>query len=318
MHKYHQLTQEERYSMTALMRSGCSQAEISRELGRSPSTISRELQRNATRHDGNYRAQKAQQYAAARRRRSRRTSWFSAEQMQQVEQLLKRKWSPEQISASVKAEGVWTISHETIYRHILKDKKAGGTLYRHTRIMPKQRRKRYNSKDSRGVLAGKRHITERERAIEQRLTVGHWEGDTVIGQDKHHCILTLLERKSGYAIIKKLTARTAAQVTTAATLAITEHAAKFHTLTLDNGTEFHDYKTLEARFPLLCYFATPYHSWERGSNENLNGLIRQYIPKGVCMKNLTQHECDQIAHELNIRPRKRHGFKTPLEIYYAS
>lgn len=84
------------------------------------------------------------------------------------------------------------------------------------------------------------------------------------------------------------------------------------------GTEFHDYKTLEARFPVLCYFATPYHSWERGSNENLNGLIRQYIPKGVCMKNLTQKECDQIAHELNIRPRKRHGYKTPLEIYHAS
>lgn len=97
---------------------------------------------------------------------------------------------------------------------------------------------------------------------------------------------------------------------------MSEHA--FHTLTLDNGTEFHDYKKLEERFPVTCYFATPYHSWERGANENLNGLIRQYLPKGVCMSKLTQAECDWIAHELNSRPRKRLNFKTPEEIYHAS
>jgi len=318
MHRYHQLTQEERYSMTGLRRIGYSQAQIARQLGRSPSTISRELRRNTTHHDGDYRAEKAHQYSVARRRRERRRSWYSARQWQQVETHLKQKWSPEQISAVLRGQGECAMSHETIYRHILKDKKAGGTLYKHTRIMPKMRRKRYNSRDSRGVLAGKRHISQRPEAIETRLHIGHWEGDTVIGRDKHYCILTLLERKSGYAVIKKLISRTTTQVTTAASQAIKEQAGKFHTLTLDNGTEFHDYKTLEARFPLLCYFATPYHSWERGANENLNGLIRQYIPKGVCMKNLTQRKCDHIAHELNSRPRKRLGFKTPKEIYHAS
>jgi IS30 family transposase len=151
--------------------------------------------------------------------------------------------------------------------------------------------------------------------VETRLQLGHWEGDTVIGTDLHHCILTLVERKSGFAIIKKLSSRTTASVTLAALDAIAEHRANFKTITFDNGTEFHDYKVLEHHFPLKCYFATPYHSWERGSNENLNGLIRQYIPKRASMCAVTQAYCDAIAHRLNTRPRKRHGYHTPLEVY---
>jgi IS30 family transposase len=298
--------------MTALLKHGRSQAEIAAELGRARSTISRELRRNVTHHDGHYRAEKAQQYSVARRRRERRRSWFSAEQMAEVDRLLKKKWSPEQIADDLKRRGVCRISHETIYRHILRDKKRGGSLYTHMRIMSKKVRKRYNSKDSRGVLAGKRHISERPIEAEKRLQVGHWEGDTVIGQDKHACILTMVDRRSGYAVIKKLKARTAEQATKAAALVIAEQAGKVETITLDNGTEFHSYAQLERDF------ATPYHSWERGSNENLNGLIRQYLPRGTCMKRLTQKECDWIANELNTRPRKRHGFRTPAEIYHAS
>lgn len=318
INKYHQLTHEERYSITTLLRHGSTQAEVARELGRSRSTISRELRRNVTHHDGRYRAEKAQQYSVARRRRERRRSWFSTEQMAQVEVLLKKKWSPEQVSWALKERGVCSISHETIYRHVLRNKKAGGTLYTHMRIMSKKVRKRYACKDSRGVLAGKRHITERPIEAERRLQVGHWEGDTVIGRDKHACVLTLVDRLSGFAVIKKLTARTAAQATQAAAQAFSEHAGKVSTITFDNGTEFHSYAQLERDFPVTCYFATPYHSWERGSNENLNGLIRQYLPRGTCLKRLTQKECDYIANELNTRPRKRHGFKTPLEIYHGS
>lgn len=318
MNKYHQLTQEERYRMTALLRIGCSQAEVARELGRAPSTICRELTRNATTHDGFYRAQKAHSYATARRKRERRKSWFSVAQWQEVEARLKEAWSPEQISGTLREQGKWSISHETIYRHILANKKAGGALYTHTRIMSKYGRKRYKSRDSRGVLAGKRHISERPEEVEHRQTPGHWEGDTVIGQDKRHSLLTLLERRSGYAVIKKIAARTCAEVTAAALQAIREHADRFQTLTLDNGTEFHDYKQIEAHSAVTCYFATPYHSWERGSNENLNGLIRQYLPKGVCMKSVTQAQCDLIALALNTRPRKRLQYKTPMEVYYAS
>jgi IS30 family transposase len=213
--------------------------------------------------------------------------------------------------------GSFTVSHETIYRYILHDKWRGGTLFTHLRIMPKVRRKRYNTRDSRGILPGKRHISTRPPEVETRKQVGHWEGDTVIGRDLHHCILTLVERKSGLVVIKKMSSRTADSVTLAALPAIREHQANFKTLTLDNGTEFHDYKVLENYFPLKCYFATPYHSWERGSNENLNGLIRQYLPKGICMSGITQANCDYIAFKLNSRPRKRHGFRTPQEVYNA-
>ena len=315
---YHQLTQEERYMITAQRMCGSSAAAIARLLGRHRSTLTRELRRNATHHDGDYRAEKAHSYAVARRRRCRRRPQFSAEDMARVTHLLRRRWSAEQVSGVLRESGTLRISHETIYRRIRWDKKAGGDLWRYTRIMSKFGRKRYRSHDSRGVLPGKRPISERPAEVETRKRIGHWEGDTVMGSDMHHCVLTLVERKTGYAIIKKLTARTADEVTTAATRAIQRHCARFKTLTFDNGTEFHDYARLEHRFPVKIYFATPYHSWERGTNENFNGLLRQYLPKGTCMRHVTQARCDHIADDINNRPRKRHKFKTPAALYHRN
>ena len=315
---YRQLTQEERYRITALRMCRCSRAEIARQLQRHPSTIGRELRRNVTNHDGEYRAEKAHSYATARRRRCRRRARFSAADMAQVARLVRRKFSPEQIVGVWKRTGGLRISHETIYRQIRWDKQAGGDLWRHTRILSKFGRKRYRSHDSRGVLPGKRPIGERPVEVELRRRVGHWEGDTVMGSDMHHCVLTLVERKTGYAIIKKLKARTMHEVTHAASRAIRSHCRNFKTLTLDTGTEFHDYARLEQRFPLKVYFATPYHSWERGCNENFNGLLRQYLPKGICMSTVTQGRCNQIADDLNHRPRKRHGFKTPATLYHQN
>jgi IS30 family transposase len=317
MNSYRQLSQDERYRITTLLISRRTDADIARALGRSQSTVTRELARNRGNCDGAYRADLAHSYATARRRRVRRGFHLGPERWEQVIALLKEKWSPEQISNSLRLHGSFTVSHETIYQYILHDMKHGGTLYTHLRIMTKVHRKRYNSKDSRGKLPGKRHISERPAEVETRMHQGHWEGDTVMGSDLHNCILTLVERKSGFAIIKKLDSRTAASVTQAALQAISEHQAKFKTITFDNGTEFHDYKALENRFSLKCYFATPYHSWERGSNENLNGLIRQYLPKGMCMAGVTQVHCDYIAHKLNFRPRKRYCYRTPQEIYYG-
>ncbi len=313
---YHQLTQEERYRITALRMCRCSRAEIARQLQRHPSTIGRELRRNATNHDSDYRAEKAHSYATARRRRCRRGARFSAVDMAQVAHLVRRKFSPEQIVGLWRSIGGLRISHETIYRQIRWDKQAGGDLWRHTRILSKFGRKRYRSHDSRGVLPGKRTISERPVEVELRQRVGHWEGDTVMGSDLHHCVLTLVERKTGYAIIKKLKARTMHEVTRAASRAIRRHCRKFKTITFDNGTEFHDYARLEQRFPVKVYFATPYHSWERGTNENFNGLLRQYLPKGTCMRNVTQAQCDHIADDLNNRPRKRHSFKTPAVLHH--
>jgi IS30 family transposase len=294
---------------------GRSQAQIAKLLGRDRSTISRELRRNRTHHDGKYRAEKAHSYAVARRRRCRRRPHFTVDDMALVARLLRKKWSAEQIAGELRDRGRLRISHETIYRRIRWDKRVGGDLWRHTRIMSKFGRKRYRSHDSRGVLPGKRSISERPPAVDQRSEIGHWEGDTVMGRDLHHCVLTLVERKTGYAIIHKLRSRSKDQVTRAATRAIRRHCRNFKTLTLDNGTEFHDYAKLEARFPVTVYFATPYHSWERGCNENFNGLLRQYLPRGTCMRNVTQAQCNHIADDLNHRPRKRHNFKTPAALY---
>jgi transposase, IS30 family len=317
MNNYHQLSQGERYTINILLQHRESIPNIARVLGRAPSTVYRERSRNRSTHDNFYRAECAQELANGRRRRVRRGSHFSKFQMRQVIALLKEKWSPEQISNEIQKRGVFTISHETIYKFILKDKKNGGLLYKHLRIMPKLRRKRYNSHDSRGILFGKRPITSRPSFIEKRKIFGHWEGDTVIGSDLHHCILTFVERKSGFVVIKKLKSRTEDEVTISATAIIKKRPEMFKTITFDNGTEFHDYKILEERFPIKCYFAAPYHSWERGTNENLNGLIRQYLPKGTCMKKVTQVQCNWIARKLNSRPRKRHGFLTPQEVYDA-
>jgi transposase, IS30 family len=315
---YHQLTQEERYLIAAQRMCGYTPAQMARVLGRHRSTVVRELRRNATHHDSDYRAEKAHSYAVARRRRCRRGARFSAADMARVARLIRRRWSAEQISGTLKKSGVLCISHETIYRRIRWDKKVGGDLWRHTRIMSKFGRKRYRSHDSRGVLPGKRSIAERPAEVEARRRVGHWEGDTVMGSDMCHCVLTLVERKTGFAIIKKLRARNTDEVTRAATRAIRRHCRNFKTLTLDNGTEFHNYAVLEQRFPVKVYFAMPYHSWERGSNENFNGLLRQYLPKGTCMSAVTQAQCDHIADDLNNRPRKRFDFDTPASLYHRN
>lgn len=177
---------------------------IALEMGRSASTISREVARNATRHDGAYRPSKAQQYAQGRRRRCRRWSLFRPDDWGYIHALLRKKWSPEQIAGVLRMRDEMKISYRTIYRHILRDRKLGGSLWRHTRIISKFARKRYRSIDHRGILPGKRHISERPKEVEARQRIGHWEGDTVVGSDKRHCVLTLVERKTGLAIVKKL------------------------------------------------------------------------------------------------------------------
>jgi IS30 family transposase len=220
-----------------------------------------------------------------------------------------------QVASTFKKKGMLSISHETIYKHIWKDKSSGGNLYKHLRQGQKNCRKRYNAYDSRGMLAGKRHISERSETIDQRKRVGDWEIDTVMGSGDLHCILTLVERKTGFTLIGKLKDRTKAETDACLLRLIRSYGDKILTITADNGTEFHGYKDIEKRTDIKFYFATPYHSWERGTNENTNGLIRQYLPKRKSMASLTQKKCSRIAQQLNTRPRERHNFKTPLELY---
>lgn len=166
-----------------------------------------------------------------------------------------------------------------------------------------------------GVLPGKRHISERPKGAENRTRFGHWEIDTVIGASDRHCIVTMVERKSGYALIGKLKARTTAELNRRVIKMIKREATRVRTITADNGTEFHAYVSIEKVTDAMFYFANPYHSWERGTNENTNGLIRQYLPKRTSMASVTQRDCDAIARKLNARPRKRLGYLTPEECY---
>lgn len=312
---YHQLTRGERYTIARMRARGHSGREIARCLGRSASTISRELRRNACPYDRAYRVTKAHSRAMTRRWRTRKHSQYSLQEWAEVREQLKRWWSPKQISGRRRLKKHRSISHETIYRFVRRDRSAGGELWRELRIMSKIGRKKRGSPVTRGKLLGKRHISERPWWVRNRRQLGHYEGDTVMGSDGRHCILTLVERVTGYLVIKKLVARTKEQAGTALARAIIGLKGKIRTITLDNGTEFHDYKNVEQQLGVKFYFATPYHSWERGTNENTNGLIRQYLPKGMCMKSLTQTECNRIAKELNDRPRERLGFRTPAEVF---
>jgi IS30 family transposase len=283
-------------------------------LGRHRSTIGREVRRNGTPRDGCYRPQLADWYAQGRRSRSRRNRRFSAADWVRVQTLVREDWSPEQIAGRLRADHELAISHETIYRYLWADKAAGGTLYTHLRGARKQRRKRYGCYDSRGRVAGKRPITARPAVVETRTQLGHWEADTVVGPGRP-CILSLVERKTGFVMIGQLRARTTAAVNRRATELIRAQRHRVRTITADNGTEFHDYAAIERATATRFYFATPHHAWERGTNENTNGLIRQYLPKRRSMATLTQQECDQIAATLNRRPRKRLGYRTPEECY---
>ncbi|MCK5650034.1 MAG: IS30 family transposase, partial [Gemmatimonadetes bacterium] len=241
MRRYHQLTSGERYALSALRRQGFSQANIARSLGRHRSTVSRELRRNV-KPDRAYRPALADDYARWRRSRSRRNRQFGEADWALVEACLQEKWSPEQIAGWLKLWRLLSISHETIYRYVWEDRKRGGMLYLHLRCSPKKRRKGYGHYDSRGRLAGKRHISDRPPGAENRSRVGHLEGDTVLGSGDKHCILTLVDRKTGYVMIGKLKSRTV-KATNRRAIALIKNARRpVRTVTVDHGTEFHGYK----------------------------------------------------------------------------
>lgn len=312
---YSQLTERERYTVALLRREGRSMRGIARALDVAASTISRELKRNrchAT--DGAYRPSKAQERTNGRRRRSRQVRHHAPGVYEWIEQqLLEKQWSPEQIAdQALEALGV-RISAMTIYRHVRGLQRKGepelAAQLRHGR---KRRRKRTPGIEKRGKLQGKKMIDTRPPAVESRIEIGHWEGDTVMGAaGERTCLLTLVERSAGWGEVVRLPNRTVQALNRAALALIRRSGLPFKTITWDNGTEFHGYKALEQATGVQCYFAYPHRPWERGSNENFNGLLRQYFPKGKSLSRVRQADCDAVTAKLNQRPRKRYGFKTP-------
>ena len=311
---YKQLSTEERYAIGAYRTQGLKPDQIAKKLGRHRSTIYREVARNKTRLQGAYCVSEAVEKTIGRRSRSRRNLHFQQSHFEAIEDQVRQKLSPQQIVGNANRREQKVMSHETIYRWIWRDHKRGGDLWTHLRCARKQKRKRYGRYDSRGRLAGKRMITERPKIVDERSRIGDWEIDTVHGSDKAS-ILTIVERRSGFVLIGKLT-RATAQITHAATVRLLlPYLDRLTTITSDNGSEFHSYKLTEQALGIPYYFATPHHAWERGTNENTNGLIRQYFPKGSSFSSVTQADCDDVAKALNDRPRRRLHYLTPLEVF---
>jgi len=315
---YTQLTSAHRYTLSEMNWQGFSATDIAKELGCDRSTVYRELKRNSC-NDGGYRPSKAVTRTRTRRSHSRRNTHYGPESFRLIRKLLRKKFSPKQVIGHIRRYKLMDKipSHEVIYQYIWRDKANGGSLWKCLRQSSKKRRKRYNAYDSRGRLANKRHISERPKTVEGRRYFGHWEIDTVKGTGSKDCIVTIVERKTGFVQIGKLNNSSTAELNNRTLKLINRFSHCFKTITSDNGTEFHQYKKIEEQTNLKFYFANPYHSWERGSNENTNGLIRQYLPKGTTMESLTQQQCDYIADQLNNRPRERYDFITPQELFNA-
>ena len=298
-----------------MRRQGLLVAEMAKHLGRHRSTLYREVKRNRSVYDGHYRPTHAVEKASGRKRRSRRNWLYGPAEFGPVETLIRQRFSPEQIVGRRKLEGQAVMSHETIYRWIWTDKRCGGTLWQNLRGARKQRRKRYGQYDSRGRLTGKKLIGQRPAVVERRGRIGDWEIDTIHGRGKA-CVVTVVERKTGLVRIGPIQRATKELTLDRTVKLLWGERDRVKTITADNGTEFHNYRDLESSLDTQVYFATPHHAWERGTNENTNGLIRQYLPKGTNLSRLTQQQCYRIAEQLNNRPRLRLGFMTPNEAYY--
>ena len=312
---YAQLTQEVRYQIHGLLKAGYKMNEIARETGRHRSTIYREIGRNSGKRG--YRPAQAHRFAC-KRREAAVTRRISDDDWQHVARLIRFDLSPEQVSACLFQEQGIRVSPEWIYRFIYADKAAGGDLHKHLRGR-KRYRKRYGSgKNRRGQLKNRVSIDERPAIVDRRSRLGDWEGDTIIGADRRGALISLVERKSGFTLIGKLARKTASETRDAATDLLKPLKDLVHTITFDNGKEFAAHQEIAQSLKAKVYFAHPYSSWERGSNENTNGLIRQYFPKKHDFTAITDDEVEAVMHRLNHRPRKKLGFKTPYEVFFKT
>ena len=227
---------------------------------------------------------------------------------------MRQDWSPEQVSGWFKTQEHKSVSPEWIYQHILADKRSGGDLYRHLRCQ-KQRRKRYGSYDRRGTLPNRVSIDKRPEIVNSRQRLGDWELDTVVGKRHQQAIVTLIERKSRLALIRKVDQRTAQAVKDAILVLLQPLEDYTHTLTSDNGKEFALHQQIAEQLHAAFFFAHPYSAWERGANENMNGLLRQYFPKKLNFKTITDDQITFAMNRLNNRPRKTLAFRTPFEVF---
>lgn len=309
---YTHLTQAERYQISILNKAGHDQNDIARVMNRHPATISRELRRN--RGERGYRPKQADEISSARTRACENRTRISADTWAFVDARLSELWSPEQISGRLKQSSLPSVSHEAIYQRIYADQRRGGSLHRGLRCQ-KIRRKRYGRRERRGTIPNQVSIEQRPAIVNSRKRFGDWEGDLVIGAGHQQALVTLNERKSRYALIAHVPFKTAKKVSDTVISVLKPFVACVLTLTTDNGKEFAEHERIARKLDADFFFAHPYASWERGANENMNGLIRQFFPKKMRFESITKQDIEFAMHRLNHRPRKCLGFKTPHEVF---
>lgn len=311
MKKYKQLTLEERYQIKALLIARHTKAEIACIMGRHKSTIGREIVRNRASYG--YRPRLAHRRARERLECKARTR-ISEATWTEVEDKINQQWSPEQISGRRVLEGKPTVSHEWIYQRIYRDKQRGGELYLNLRVRPKHR-KRYGRYDKRGKLVNQISIELRPAVVDERSRLGDWELDTLLGKrPQREAIVSMTERKSKLTRLKKIDRKAGKLVRRAVCQKL--KGLVVHTVTSDNGREFSEHASIAEKLNAFFYFCHPYASWERGLNENTNGLLRQYFPKKTHWANITDRQVSEVEEKLNNRPRKTLGYRTPNEAYF--
>ena len=309
---YKQLTYEQRCQIYALKKSGFSQRQIAKSIEVDQSTISRELARNSGWRG--YRYKQAQDKAEERRREAIKPTKMLPSTIEVIEVKLRLQWSPEQISGWLLETEELLISHETIYKHIWADKQSGGDLYRNLRRQGKKYERRRNGKSARGQIKDRVSIDERPEIVDAKSRIGDWEIDTMIGKGHSGALVTIVERVTNFTLAAQVNSKSADNVTEATIALLKPIKDQVHTITADNGKEFASHDQISRALDANVYFAHPYSSWERGLNENTNGLLRQYFPKQTDLKKISQKEVEQVVINLNTRPRKGLGFKTPLEL----
>ncbi len=307
-----QITKEQRYTISVMLEHGKSPTEIALLINKHKSTIYREIKRNADKRNGSYKSELAEKKCRDRHKHKQKHKRFTPEIEHQVKELLVEDYSPEQVVGYYRNKGVFCVSHERIYQYIWEDKKRKGDLYTHLRRQGRKYRKRGNSKDNRGIIKGRIDIENRPDIVEKRIRFGDLEVDLIIGANHKSVIVTINDRASGVLKMKKVKSKNAKLVAQAIKDLLEEWMPYLFTITSDNGKEFAAHKDIAEYLNIDFYFAKPYHSWERGSNENLNGLIRQYIKKKTDFRTLSDEYVKSIETKLNNRPRKRFNFKTPI------
>ena len=310
---YRQLTQQQRYQIQACEEAGFSQTDMAIQVGCNKSTISRELKRCKAER---YNAETAHNSAMKARRSADKATRFTPVLWQLIMGQLARDWSPGAIAGRMTLEHCkGSISHETIYQWIYRDKKVGGHAHRYLLRAYRGHRKRRKAHDGRGLLQDRVSIDQRPEAANKRLHYGHWEGDTVHGRGGN--LVTLVDRKSRLLAARKTQSRTKDEIGKRLITMLGEHRSK--TLTVDNGREFYGHKNIALRSDVAVYFADPYASWQRGSNENANanGLLRRDFPKGTDFNKVSAQALRRVVEKINLMPRKLHNWKSAYEIHYG-